>query len=187
MPAARKPQAKRAARRTLTVKQELFVEAYLGAARGNATEAAVLAGYSAPNRNAAHMQAVEVLKSPTVRKAIAARLQDAKAAMGADEVLERLTEQARMSIDDFLTGDKLDFDKARRLGRMHLVKSITPNRYGLKLELVDGQAALFKLGSYHKLFTEKHEVTGADGAPLQAQIIRMPAKETPEEWSKRNK
>lgn len=186
--------ARRAARKKadpqpkqLTVKQQLFVEAYIGLARGNATAAAELAGYAGQNRNTFHAQAVEVMSLPHVRDAIAARLAEAKRCFKADEVLEELSERVRVSIDDFLTGNTVDLDKARALGQMRFVKKIAPTKYGLKLELVDGQAALIKLGEFHKLFTQKHEHTGKDGAPIACQIVRMPAKESPEEWSKHNK
>lgn len=171
----------------LTVKQELFVEAYLGAARGNSAEAVKLAGYSDSSRNYLYVRAAELLSLPHVQEAIKARLAQAKKCLQADEVLAELTEQALLSIDDFLTGTTLDFNKARALGRMRFIKSLKHTKYGVAIELVDSQAALFKLGQYHKLFTEKHEVTGAGGGPLVAQIVRMPAKESPDAWSKRSK
>lgn len=170
----------------LSVKQQLFIEAYLGKAMGNATEAARLAGYKG-NDNTLGQTGDQNLKKPKIAEAVAARLKVAKDCMQADEVLARLSEQARFSIDDFLNGMSVDFNKARVAGKIHLVKSVKPTPNGLAVEFLDPQAALFKLGQYHKLFTEKHELSGPNGGPLTAQIVRMPAKETPDEWSKRNK
>lgn len=178
MPGARSPK--------LTVKQQLFIEAYLGVSRGNATDAARRAGYKG-NDKTLGVVGLENLAKPYIAAAVAERLKTAKDCMGADEVLERLSEQARFSIDDFLKGMSVDFDKARALGKIHLVKSVKPTANGLAIEFMDPQAALFKLGQYHKLFTEKHELSGPNGGPIPAQIVRMPAKESPDEWSKRNK
>lgn len=169
--------ARRAARKKadpqpkqLTVKQQLFVEAYIGLARGNATKAAELAGYAGRTRNALHAQAVDVMSLPQVRDAIATRLAQAKKCLTADEVLEEISEQARASIDDFLDKDgKLDLDKARALGKMHLIKKIAWTKDGFRLELRDAHAALVDLGRYHKLFTERHEHTDPDGGPIKHQ------------------
>ena len=80
--------------------------------------------------------------------------------MGADEVLERLTEQARASLDDFLDGHEIDFDKAREAGKMHLLKSVSWTKYGPRIEVCDQHAALVDLGKYHKLFVDRVEHSG---------------------------
>lgn len=67
-------------------KQLAFVNAYLGSANGNATKAAITAGYS---ERSAHVQGCELLKHPNVREAIEKR--QAKAIAKAD-----LTTQARL-------------------------------------------------------------------------------------------
>lgn len=151
---------------TLSLKQQLFIEAYLGKAMGNATEAARLAGYKGSEGTLGSV-GDENLRKPAIAEAVKARLKAAKDCMGADEVLERLSEQARFSIDDFLQGMSVDFDKARGLGKMHLVKSVKPTPNGLAIEFLDPQAALFKLGQFHKLFTDKHEHSGPNGGPIQ--------------------
>ena len=53
----------------LTLKQKRFVEAYLGKANGNATEAAHLAGYEG-NRKTLTVIATQNLKKPNIRLAI---------------------------------------------------------------------------------------------------------------------
>ena len=68
----------RAALDALTAKRRAFVLAFIGEARGNATEAARRAGYAAPTeeghrllRNAQVAAAVEALRAPVEREAIA--------------------------------------------------------------------------------------------------------------------
>lgn len=156
-------------RSTMTAKQQLFIEAFLGAARGNATEAARLAGYAGKTRAQWQNQADEVMSNQKIREAIGARLAEAKACLKADEVLEELSEQARASIDDFLTGNELDLEKARALGKMHLIKKIAWTKDGIRIELRDQHAALVDLGRYHKLFVERRENTGPDGGPIKHQ------------------
>ena len=72
----------------LTDKQRVFVEHYL--ACWNAAEAARRAGYSADSTRSIGS---ENLTKPDIRAAIARRL--AELAMGADEVLARLSDLAR--------------------------------------------------------------------------------------------
>jgi len=67
-----KPQAVKV--ETLTEKQRRFVESYLGAACGNACEAARQAGYNGNDRSLAVIGS-ENLRKPDIRKAIDARTQ----------------------------------------------------------------------------------------------------------------
>lgn len=134
---------------SLTFRQRLFVYYYLGEARGNATEAARLAGYSDPNGNA-HRLTV----NDGVRAAIDSQVSDA--AISAPEVLARLTEHATADMAEFVNVDArggitLDFKKAKDADRLRLVKKIVPNKYGLTLELYDAQSALTTLAKYHGL------------------------------------
>jgi phage terminase small subunit len=159
----------------LKPKQRMFVEAYLST--WNATEAARQANYTHPD-----VQGPRLLGYVGIRATIDARLKEK--AMGTDEVLARLAEQARVSIADFttskivnLTNDKgeptgetiqmveLDWEKVQARG--HLIKSITNTRHGPRIELHDGQTALIQLGKAQRLFVERHEVTGADGGPVR--------------------
>ena len=59
----------------LTLKQRLFVEAYTGEARGNATQAARLAGYRGNDKTLAQV-GKENLRKPTIANAIKPRLED---------------------------------------------------------------------------------------------------------------
>jgi phage terminase small subunit len=142
----------------LTDQQRVFVEHYLTC--WNGAEAARRAGYA---EDAAAQQASRLLRIVKVRDLIEQRI--GEIAMGADEVLLRLAEQARADVGDFIKIDKrgrvsLDLPRAQREGRLRLVKSLVPTQFGMKLELHDAQAALALLGKHHKLFTEKVEHSG---------------------------
>lgn len=141
----------------LTQKQAVFVLAYLRT--WNASEAAREAGYANPAQ-----LGYQLLHKTSVVEAVKARI--AEKAMSADEVLLRLADQARSSMVDFLDVDqeRLDLDKARDAGKLHLVKkfSRTDTQYGgsISIELYDAQAALVQLGKHHGLFVERHEHSG---------------------------
>ena len=156
----------------LSVKQQVFVEEYLHC--WNATQAAKRAGYSAKT---ARSIGSENLTKPDIRAAIQARLGDLK--LSANEVLARLSEQARGSIQPFvkITPDGLvrfDFSNPEALDHLYLIKKIRTKRrhkvqgHGkgaetweyetIDVELYNAQAALFMLGKYHKLFTDRVEM-----------------------------
>ena len=147
----------------LTAKQTAFVEHYLTC--WNATEAARRAGYSA---HTANQQGPRLLVNVGIEVAIAARLSELK--MSADEVLTRLSDQARANMDDFVVGDYLNLERARDRGKMHLIKKLKVRTttiskpegedvetHDVEVELYDAQAALVHLGRHHKLFTDKIE------------------------------
>ena len=150
--------------------------AYLGEARGNATEAARIAGYATPAE-----QGYENLRKPQIRAAIDAFLADCT--LRASEVLALLTEHARGSLADFIDVAGpiyiLNLDKAKQANKLHLLKKLTATQHGVAIELHDPQAALEKLGTYHGLFRPRPEapatgdtprrilIPGADGRPKE--------------------
>lgn len=139
----------------LTAKRRRFVEAYL--TTWNATEAARQAGYSYPGKVGPRLT-----KTPAVEQAIRARIE--AVAMGADEVLMRLAQQARASIGDYLdeTGE-IDWLKVKRDG--HLIKSAARNSRGDRIELYDAQAALVHIGRHLALFVDRLEVREEETMP----------------------
>ena len=154
---------------TLTGKQQAFVTEYLRT--WNASEAARIAGYAAPGQ-----QGHRLLKNVEIAEEIQRRVSER--AMTADEVLIRLAEQARGTMEDFLTvkdGIKkpyIDFEKARNAGKIGLVKKFKYGKDGeIEFELYDAQAALVQLGKVHKLFTERQEVSGEDGGPVVFRVV----------------
>lgn len=158
MPPRKKPSKKppQPPRDGLNGKQRLFVDAYLGAARGNATEAARLAGYT---KATAAARASEILRNPKVHAEIERRFKSS--AMSADEIISRLSEEAAADLRDFfdLSGEfpKLDLKKALESGKTHLIKSISCTVHGYKVELHDSQAAKALLARYHGLFVDRHK------------------------------
>jgi phage terminase small subunit len=141
----------------LTERQRLFVEAYL--ATRNASEAARQAGYRSPAT-----EGYRLLRNEQIGAAIQARLGEIRGAMGADEVIQRLSDQARHTIEDFIeispeTGyPSLDFAKAQRLGKLHLIKKISYDKQGRVIcEFHDPTRALELLGKHHRLFIDRVE------------------------------
>lgn len=135
----------------LTYRQELFVSNYLQ--DPNATKAAIKAGYSPKT---AYSQGQRLLKNVEVRKRVKLSLE--KATMDADEVLQRLSEQARASVFDVLNDDgDLDIADIRERGVADLVKKLKVTKKpsgetSYEFEIHDAQAALVHLAKYHKLF-----------------------------------
>jgi len=159
----------------LNRRQQAFVRAYLSEARWNATRAARIAGYSAAT---AREQASRLLTNVNIAAAIS-ELTD-QAAMPAPEVLARLADQARGTLEDFIDDEgRVDIKQAREAGKLHLVKeyAVEQERRGgddewwevqkIKLKLYDAQAALVQLGRHHSLFTDKIEASGPGGGPLR--------------------
>jgi len=107
------------------------------------------------------------LVNVSIQEAIKKRI--ATKAMSADEVILRLAEQARADLGDFLlpvSQGKAIIDLEKADGNTHLVKRYTHTKQGVTIELYSAQRALELLGKAHRLFTEKHEVSGPDGGPI---------------------
>lgn len=131
----------------LTARQRIFVENYL--ATWNATRSAEKAGFAWPDK-----QGPRLLKDPLVQRAIEERMN--AAAMPANEVLARLTQQARADFGEFLLSNgEVDWEKARNNG--YLIKSVTKSPRGTRVEIYDAQAALLALARHHGLLTERVE------------------------------
>lgn len=140
----------------LTAKQRLFVAYYLGESAGNATDAARRAGYRSPEDAGRRL----VRKSP-VSVAINAKLD--QAALTADEILARLSEQATASIGDFIEvteegAYKIDLLKAKRGRKLGMLKRIKSGEFGVEITLHDPQKALELLGKYRGLWKDNLQV-----------------------------
>jgi hypothetical protein len=165
----------------LTGKQQAFADYYVGEARFHGTKAAVMAGYS---EKTAYSIASENLRKPEIQRYIDARLQELT--LGANEVLARLTDIANGSIEDVLDDDgKFDFALAKKAGKLPLVKKLKRKTTAKKVdaitegeeepetletsivyeevefEMYSSHEALRDLGKFHKLFTERQEVSGS--------------------------
>ncbi|AMV40457.1 terminase small subunit [Planctomyces sp. SH-PL62] len=165
----------------LTYRRRLFVEAFVGPALGNSTEAARRAGYRQP-----HMAGPRLMANDVIRAAISGRT--ASAALDADEILARLAEIATSDMRHFLRFDdegrvSLDLVRAKREDRLRLIKRFklttrtTTTREGetvetrVELELLDKLDALDKLARYHGLYRERRESSLFDLEALLADDI----------------
>ncbi len=92
------------ARETLTEKQRRFVEAFMGQAKGNATEAARLAGYKG-NAKTLKQVGAENLAKPYLRKAIKARQDADPLVLSRKQVQELLTRIALGEEKDSVPSD----------------------------------------------------------------------------------
>jgi len=154
----------------LTNKRRIFIEEYLEC--WNGAEAARRAGYKYPKRAASFL-----LTIPDLQEVIAKRIKEK--AMGADEVLARLADQARASITNVIepTGKRtflIDTEKVAEFGQ--LIKKIKHTKYGVEIELYSSQQALELIGKHHGLFKERLDVTSGD-RPIKGYVII-----SPEDW-----
>jgi phage terminase small subunit len=154
---------------TLSNKRQAFVNEYL--VDFNATQSAIRAGYA---KRSARQMANRLLTKDDIKAEIKARLEEK--AMTADEVLRRLADIARGDIGELMDIESMSFDidlqKAKEKGLTKLIKKVkqvtktTSNRDGeeeetniQEIELYSAPDALVQLGRYHKLFTDKTDIT----------------------------
>ncbi len=135
----------------LTIKQRLFVEAYIGPAQGNAREAARMAGYSGDD-NALSQRGFELVRNPKIAELIGVRVQEA--VMRANEVLSELSAIAKADWQNFL--------EIRRDREGETIAAT--------LKLSDKIKALELVGKYHKLFSDRVDLS------VQVSDLRVEAK-----------
>lgn len=138
----------------LTAKQQAFVEAYVDCGF-NSSEAARRAKYTGkPN-----VIGPRLLAQVSIRAAVAQVMQER--AMPSYEVLARIADQARSTMDDFLDEEgKIDLSRARERGKLHLVKSRSVTKEGERVELYSAQSALELLAKHHGLLTDNIAISG---------------------------
>lgn len=125
-------------RKELAEKRKLFVEFYLGVARGNGTKAARMAGYAFPAE-----EAYQLLRNPQVRARIDERL--ATVAMSANEILAELSDIGRAEWRDFV--EVLEWDAEGKPLRV-------------KMDLGSKVKSLELIGKHHQLFSENLNING---------------------------
>lgn len=172
----------------LRPKESLFVNAYLGECRFNATAAARVAGYKGTD-GVLGVSAFRLLRKPKIAVLVLERLNEA--AMSANEVLARLSKQARGSLADVLTEEgEFDLAAARASGfddllkKLKIKKTVRRERgsndeiedISYEYEIHDAQAALVHIGKFHKLFADRVEHTNPDGTPLGQPIAEAMVK-----------
>ena len=156
----------------LTPKQELFCREYL--VDLNATQAAIRAGYS---KKTAKSQGQRLLTNVDVQTFIQ-MLMDARAQrteITADRVIEQLGRVAFGDLRSVFDGTRLMVPEEWSDDAAALIAGLEVNtlekgegevEYVAKIRSADRLKALELLGKHFKLFTEKVEATGKDGAPL---------------------
>jgi phage terminase small subunit len=134
----------------LTARQLAFIDKYFEC-NLNATEAARQMGYKHPQ-----VQGPRMLSNVReIRDTINQKLTEMH--MGADEVLARLTEQARGIQGDYLTEQgKIDFKKLKEDGKGYLVQGLKPTKFGTEVQFPSSQTALLNIGKQHGLFSDRH-------------------------------
>lgn len=141
----------------LTDKQQAFINAYVQC--WNATESARIAGYQG-NNNTLGVVGHENLSKPKVFAAIEQRMRDN--AMAADEVISRLSDQARADMGDFLSVRhnyaNLDLERAKELGLLRHIKKFKVTKTGTEVELYSSQVALQTLAKARGLLQDKIEI-----------------------------
>jgi len=159
----------------LTKKQQAFVTEYL--IDYNATQAAIRSGYS---ERSARAIGCENLTKPDILSAIQSQV------MSKEEVLLRLTDIARGDMGDFLDissmAFQIDLNKAVESGKTKLINKVkmrtttTLNKDGVETETHDIEINLYsaldaldKMGKFHKLFADRIEHSGIDGAPIKTE------------------
>lgn len=158
-----------------------FIKEYL--LDHNATRAAIAAGYS---DRTANEQGSRLLAVASIRERIEDEEKRINAAL--DVTVERVRKElARLAFYDprkFFKDDgslkavsDLDDDTAMALAGMDVNELFDGDGeerqlagYCKKVKLVDKGMNLERLGRYLKMFTDKHELTGEDGGPVQQSI-----------------
>jgi phage terminase small subunit len=148
----------------LTPKQNAFVAAYVQ--HGNATRAAVDAGYS---QNTASAHASRLLTNGGVKAKIAELL--TAYAMPAEEVIARLSDQARVDIGDLMDDNGfIDIAKAKRLKATRFIRKLTQTQTAdgeilnttITVEIHDAQKALITLAKHYGLLIDRVQVSTGD-------------------------
>lgn len=164
----------------LSPKQRRFVAEYL--VDLNATQAAIRAGYS---ERTARSIGQENLTKPDIRRAIEEAESEHLERVGvrASAVLEELARLGFSNMLDYLNISRdgepyVDLSEMTR-EQAAAVQEVTVEDYlegrgedarevrRVKFKLVDKKGPLELLGKHLKLFTERHEHTGAGGGPIE--------------------
>jgi len=137
----------------LTPRQRQFVDAYVGKARFNATQAAIQAGYSPKTAG----QKGHELKNI---EAIRARIDEVLEAhtITSTEVLRELTDVGMRGLHEFIEITRYDKDG---------------NPIAAKMDASAKMKALELLGKSQRLFSDRVEHTGADGGPISITTVEV--------------
>jgi hypothetical protein len=140
----------------LTPKQQKFLEAYLGEANFNATEAARLAGYKGED-NVLAVVGCQNLRKPNIAEELRKAWEER--GMESHEIIGRLSDIGRASLADFIDvlpegGWKLNLVKAQKAGKLHCLKKLKHTEWGTEIELWSPLDAKEKLARIRRLFAD---------------------------------
>lgn len=130
----------------ITLKQQRFIDAYVGEARFNASEAARMAGYS--EKSAARI-GHDLKKTPYIRARIDELLDENT--LSAPEILRELTDVAMRGLHEFIEITKYDKDG---------------NPVAAKMDASAKMKALELSGKHKSLFTDKVQHSGSVSVPI---------------------
>lgn len=152
----------------LSNKHQDFINEYF-LQKMNGTDA-YMTVYPKASYDTARANAAKLLANTSIKAEIDRRLKEKQ--MSADEVLARLSDMARADISEFVDVSRPgDLADEKYKGKTHVIKKIkrkiTRDQYGrefeeMELEFYDARQTLVDLGRYHKLFTDKIEITLRD-------------------------
>jgi len=164
-------------KRSATLRQQAFIREYVKDFNG--TQAALRAGYS--SKCARHF-AYRLLKQPEIQQAVHEKVK--RITDKSDVTIQRvLTELARIAFSQLhhsvrvVSGRVVVTDTdAMTEDQRAAMAEIAETEAGVRVKMHDKTRALELLGKYLALFTDRTEVTGADGGPLV--VVRPPEPKT---------
>jgi phage terminase small subunit len=159
----------------LTYKQRLFVSAFIGEAKGNASEAARIAGYG-NTPGSSSVFAHRLLRKAKIKAAIERRV--SVVALTANEVLARVAEQATADIGEYLDIDHagdytVNLERARKRGKLRNIRKIKQGEFGPEIELKDSFPALVQLGKYHGLWDREPSKGNEVAEAIKNRLIEL--------------
>lgn len=138
----------------------------------NGTQAAIRAGYS---RGTAESQASHLLRNPKVAAAVAVKAEALaqRLDLKAEDVLREFSHIAHMDPGELFDADgkPLPIHKLPEHVRRAIASVEVKKDGSVRVTFWDKTAGLTQLGRFHKLFTDKKEVAGEGGGPLEVRIV----------------
>lgn len=173
----------RAAYEALNDKQRAFVDEYLIDMIG--TQAAIRAGYS---KKSAHVQACDLLKHPKIQAALRHKMaeREKRTEITADAVLSEMAKIGFANLRDFVKIDsegdarpdflETTYEQWAALGEV--TSEVYMEGQGddaqpvkrTKIKLGDKKGALTELGRHLGLWTDKTEISGPGGKPVEMMV-----------------
>jgi phage terminase small subunit len=161
----------------LTAQQRIFVAEYISEFPRNGKAAAIRAGYSPKT---AENQASRLLTNVKVQEMIDKQLeeQEKRILVSADRVINEIADIAFDDISNYLefyndpdTGDvRTKIKDSKTINTKNIAEVSCGKDGSFKFKLYCKDNALSMLGKHLKLFTDKTEITGKDGADLTINV-----------------